>query len=69
MCMCYSKGTFSLCVCGLFFQSGGGGGEEVKEGWAAVVVAAGGKEIHQPWEVEIVSKPFFLSMVIVKQSQ
>ena len=33
MCMCHSKGMFSLCV--FFFQSGGGGGgERVREGRA-----------------------------------
>ena len=40
MCMCYSKDTFSLCIFGLYIQSGGGGAH--KEGWAAVVVVAGG---------------------------
>ena len=47
--VCYSKGMFSLCVFGLFFQSGGEGGDKVKEGWVAAVVAVGGKEIHWPW--------------------
>ena len=62
-----------LCVCVLVrvhlcFQSGGGGGGG-REGWAVVAVVVCGKEIHQPWEMEIVSKTvgfFILSMVIVK---
>ena len=61
-----------LCVCVIVrvhfhyvflvcFQSGGGGGGK-RKGWTAAVAATVlcGKEIHWPWEMEIVSKTFFL---------
>ena len=42
------------------FQSGGGGGDKRKGCVVAVDAAVlHGKEIHQPWEMEIVRKTFF----------
>ena len=56
MCMCQSKGTFSLFVFSLFsVRRGGGRGK----GWMAeaeVEVAACGMGVHRLWKMEIVSK-------------
>ena len=69
MCMCHSKGMFSL-----FFSVRRRGRRERGEGQAAEVVVCG-SYIHWPWKMEIVSKTlycFFLfehclpSMVVVK---
>ena len=54
MCMCHSKGTFSLfLVC---FQSGGGGGGGVYGQMVEAEALACCMEVYRSWKMEIVSK-------------
>ena len=52
---------FLLCVFFFWFvfSQEEEGGDKGKEGQAVAVVVVGGKEIHWPWEMEIVSKTVF----------